>query len=138
MGHQASPGQSMQLRLQILSSLSHVLSVNMLSSEKRTGNKCGGRTVLVFSDKLQLGCTVPSCQLRSHLQRGCDSLDRSMHAVGLLEIILLSSFSYLHRGKVIVLLYYCPQQPHKYGCMGQTQHTFWPWPIWKDFCSLSQ
>lgn len=64
--------------------------MNLLSSEKRTGNQCGGQPVLVFSDKLQSGCTVPSCQLRSHLQRGCDSLDRSL-LVGLLEIILLGS-----------------------------------------------
>lgn len=87
---------------------------------------------MAFSDKLQSGCAVPSCQLRSHLQRGCDSLDRSMNAVGLLEIILLGSarahlFPPCTKEKWLCF-YYCPQQPHKYWRMGLTQHTFWLWP----------
>lgn len=89
--------------LHSVSSLSHVLSVNLLSSVKSTGRQwriCQSWCSLV---KCQTSCTVLGCKHNPHLwtsgphttlmESVSDRLSRHMHICGLLEVILQGSGS---------------------------------------------
>ncbi|KAI3355367.1 hypothetical protein L3Q82_018209, partial [Scortum barcoo] len=91
-------------RLQTLSRLSHVLSVNLLSSVKEHRAPVANLPILVFSGKCQTSCCpVLGCKHNPHLwtsgphttlmESVSDRLSRHMHICGLLEVILQGSGS---------------------------------------------
>ncbi|KAI3354791.1 hypothetical protein L3Q82_004533 [Scortum barcoo] len=123
-------------RLQTLSRLSHVLSVNLLSSVKSTGRQWTNLPILVFSGKCQTSCTVLGCKHNPHLwtsgphttlmESVSDRLSRHMHICGLLEVILQGSGSAppvppCTKAEVAVLLLgCCPPTAFLHGPAGQT------------------